>query len=104
MIWKFTAFIQPTENIEKIINGLDEPYIFHEITLKASELKFLTLDYHEENQKFDIIVFLKNYNLYQLTHPSDCEKMKYIPDNNEELTHLYDLKFYTDEINTRNKD
>ncbi len=62
--WKFTAFIQPTERIDEIMNGLDEPYIFHEITLKASELTFLPLEYHEITHKFDIVVFLKNYNLY----------------------------------------
>ena len=62
--WKFTAFIQPTERIDDIIKGLDEPYIFHEMTLKASELTFLPLKYHEVTHKFDIVVFLKNYNLY----------------------------------------
>lgn len=104
--WKFTAFIQPTERIDKIIDGFDEPYIFHEITLKASELKFLTLEYLKKTHKFDIIIFLKNYNLYcdtktlqqaifiimqdilgenslfqninfvQLAHPSDSERTK----------------------------
>nr|WP_314896936.1 hypothetical protein [uncultured Flavobacterium sp.] len=48
--WKFTAFIQPSERIDKIIDQFDEPYIFHGITLKASELKFLTLDYHEKRK------------------------------------------------------
>jgi hypothetical protein len=62
--WKFTAFIQPTENINEIINGLHEPYIFKEISLKASDPKFLSLDYDEKTDKYDIIVFLKNYNLY----------------------------------------
>ncbi|MFV8351750.1 hypothetical protein [Flavobacterium sp. XS2P14] len=61
--WKFTAFIQPTERIDKIIDGFDEPYIFHEITLKASELKFKYLDFDENTNKWDIIIFLKNYTL-----------------------------------------
>ena len=104
--WKFTVFIQPTKRIDEIINGLDEPYIFQEITLKASELKFLTLKYLKKTHKFDIIIFLKNYNLYcdtktlqqaifiilqdilgensffqninfvQLAHPSDSERTK----------------------------
>lgn len=26
--WKFTAFIQPTQRIEEIMKGLDDPYIF----------------------------------------------------------------------------
>jgi hypothetical protein len=62
--WKFTAFIQPTQRIEEIMKGLDDPYIFHEITLKASELTFVPLEYHEESHKFDIVIFLKNYNFY----------------------------------------
>ena len=62
--WKFLTFIQPIERIDKIIDGFDKPYIFHEITLKASKLKFLILNYDEKTQKFDIIVFLKTNNLY----------------------------------------
>ena len=94
------------ERIDEIMKGLDEPYIFHEMTLKASELTFLLLEYHELSQKLDIVVFLKNYNLYcdtktlqqaifiimqdvvgekslyqninfvQLAHPSDSERTK----------------------------
>ena len=120
--WKFTAFIQPTERIDKIIDGFDEPYIFHEITLKASELKFLTLEYYEETQKFDIMIFLKNYHLY--CHAKTLEQTIFIimqdilgenslfqninfvqlaqmPENNEELIHLYDLQFYIDETNKK---
>ena len=41
--WKFTAFIQPTVHIEKIIDGLDEPYVFQEITIKTSEINFVQL-------------------------------------------------------------
>ena len=62
--WKFSAFIQPTERIDELIKGLDDPYIFHEMTLKASELTFLPVEYHELSRKLDIVVFLKNYNLY----------------------------------------
>jgi hypothetical protein len=62
--WKFTAFIQPTERIDEMINDRDDPYIFQEFTLKASELKFLPLQFQEESNKLDIIVYLKNYNLY----------------------------------------
>jgi hypothetical protein len=118
--WKFTAFIQPTDRIDKIIEGFDEPYIFHEITLKASELKFLTLDYHEETQKFDIIVFLKNYNLYcdtktleqaifiimqdilgenSLFQNINFVQLAQMPDNNEELIHLYDFLMFLDILN-----
>jgi hypothetical protein len=61
--WKFTAFIQPTTEIDKMMKGLDEPYIFQDITLKISELKFKPLLYNENIEKLDIIIFLKNYNL-----------------------------------------
>lgn len=121
--WKFTAFIQPIERIDKIINGFDEPYIFQEITLKASELKFLTLDYDEKTQKFDIIVFLKNYNLYcdtktlqqaifiimqdilgenSLFQNINFVQLAQIPDNDEELIHLYDFQMFIDLLNVDN--
>jgi hypothetical protein len=115
--WKFTAFIQPTERINEIINGLDEPYIFHEITLKASELTFLPLEYHEISHKLDIVVFLKNYNVYCDTktlqqaifiimqdivgEKSLYQNINFIqlaqaPDNKEGLIKLYDLQLYID--------
>jgi hypothetical protein len=119
--WKFTAFIQPTERIDKIIEGFDEPYIFLEITLKASELKFLTLDYDKKTQKFDIIVFLKNYNLYcdtktleqaifiiiqdilgenSLFQNINFVQLAQMPDNKEELIFLCDLQSYIDTFNS----
>lgn len=62
--WKFTALIQPTTAIDKIIEGLDESYILKDITLKANELKFTMLNYNENIGKSDIIIFLKNYTLH----------------------------------------
>jgi hypothetical protein len=121
--WKFTAFIQPTEQINTIINGLDKPYIFQEITLKASELNFLSLKYDETTQKLDIIILLKNHhfhcntktleqavfiimqdilvenslfkniNFVQRAHPKE------MPDNNEDLIHLYDFQMFLDILN-----
>jgi hypothetical protein len=117
--WKFIAFIQPTERIDEIINGMDEPYIFREITLKASELTFLPLAYHEVTQKFDIVVFLKNYNLYcdtktleqaifiimqdilgenSLFQNINFVQLAQMPDNNEELIHLYDFQIFLDTL------
>jgi hypothetical protein len=118
--WKFTAFIQPTERIDAIIDGLDEPYIFQEIALKASELKFLTLSYHEKTDKFDIIVFLKNFHIYcdtktleqaifiilqdllgenSLFKNINFVQLAQMPDNNEELIHLYDFQMFLDILN-----
>jgi hypothetical protein len=115
--WKFTAFIQPTERVDKIIEGFDEPYIFQEITLKASELKFLTLDYDEETQKLDIIIFFKHFNIhcnnktlnqaiYIILQDLLGEKSLYqninlihlaqMPDNAEELVYLHDLQSFID--------
>ena len=118
--WKFTAFIQPTVHIEKIMDGLDEPYVFQEITIKTSEIKFLPLAYDEKKKKLNIIVYLKNYNIhcdtktwkqaiYIIMQDLLGEKSLYqninfvqlacLPTNTEELIELYDLQFYIDTIN-----
>lgn len=120
--WKFTAFIQPTERIDKIIDGLDKPYIFQEITLKASEFKFLTLEYHKKTHKFDIIVFFKNYNLYcdtktlqqaifiilqdilgenYLSKNINLVQLAQMPDNKEELIYLYDFQMFLEILNLK---
>jgi len=118
--WKFTAFIQPTDSIDKIIEGLDEPYVFQEITIKTSEIKFLPLNYDEQTKKLDITVYLKNFKLYCNTKTWEQaiyiiiqdllgEKSVYqninfvqlaqMPNNHEELIHLYELQFYIDNVN-----
>lgn len=118
--WKFIAFIQPMERIDKLMKGLDDPYIFHEMTLKASELTFLPLEYHELSQKVDIVVFLKRYNLYCGTktlqeaifiimqdivgEKSLYQNVNFVqlaqePDNTEGLIKLYDFQFFIDNLN-----
>ena len=120
--WKFIAFIQPSERIDKMIEGIDDPYIFPEITLKASELKFLPLDYNEKTQKFNIMVYLKNYNLHCDTKTLDQaifiimqdllgEKSSYqninfvqlaqMPDN--DLIHLHAFQMFIDTLNLEDK-
>ncbi|CAD0006045.1 hypothetical protein [Flavobacterium salmonis] len=120
--WKFTAFIQPTENIEKIIEGLDEPYVFPEITIKSSKIKFQPLNYDEESKKLDIIIYLKNYNIHCCTktwqqaiyiilqdvlgEKSPHQNINFVqlakmPKQVEELIELYELQFYIDEINKK---
>ncbi|MEO8234613.1 MAG: hypothetical protein ABI549_04295 [Flavobacterium sp.] len=119
--WKFTAFIQPTEKIERIIKGLDEPYIFQEITIKTSEIKFLPLNYDDRIQKLDIIIYLKNYKIhcntkilqqaiYIILQEILGEKALYqninfiqlaqLQNKTEELIELYELQFYIDNINS----
>lgn len=61
--WKFSAFIKPSEEINELMEDLDEPYIVREISLKAKDLKFLSLEYDVEIQKVDIIIYLKNHNI-----------------------------------------
>ena len=121
--WKFTAFIQPTTNIDEIIKGLDDPYIFQEITLKASEIKFLPLNYDDNIKKLDIIIYLKNYKIhcntkmlqqaiYIILQDLLGEKALYqninfvqlaqLPNNTENFIELYELQFYIDEINKTN--
>ena len=118
--WKFTAFIQPTEQINQIIEELEKPYIFPENTLKARKLQFLALDHNTETQKFEIQIYLKNYNLLCDTKTLDQAifivkqdlreekslfqnihfvQLAQLPDNKENLIHLYDLQFYIDVIN-----
>ncbi|WP_310555060.1 hypothetical protein [Flavobacterium sp.] len=123
--WKFTAFIQPTDRIDKILNGLDHPYILPEITLKTSDSKFLPLSYVEESKKIDIIVYLKNFNIHcdtktwkqalyiiiqdLLGEKSLYENINFIqlaqmPEAEDiELIHLYDLQYYLDDINASNR-
>ena len=62
--WKFTPFIQPTERIDYVINQLDKPFIFNEMTLKETEKHFQSLDDDLKATKIDTIIFLKNYNWF----------------------------------------
>jgi hypothetical protein len=118
--WKFTAFVQSKENIDKIMDGLDNPYVFQEITIKTSEIKFLPLTYDEKTKKLDIMVCLKNYNIhcdtktwnqaiYIIIQDLLGEKASYqninlvqlaqLPNNTFELIELYEFQFYIDSIN-----
>lgn len=118
--WKFTAFIQPSEDIDDMEAGLDKPYVFKDINLKASELKFMPFQF-EGNKKIDMIVYLKNFtvhcnnkNLLQVVYiiMQDIigEKALYeninfvelaqVPSEESiELIYLYDLQYYLEEIN-----
>jgi hypothetical protein len=115
--WKFTAFIQPIEKIEEVMDELDKPYVFQDITLKASELKFMAINYEENIQKLDIIIFFKLFNIhcnnktlnqaiYIILQDLLGEKSLYqninlihlaqMPDNEDNLIYLYDLQSYID--------
>lgn len=120
--WKFIAFVQPIEDIDEIEAGLDKPYVFKDINLKASELKFMPFEY-EGTKKIDMIVYLKNFtvhcnnkNLLQvvfiimqdiigeklLFENINFVELAQMPETeNIELIYLYDLQYYLDEINTK---
>ena len=48
--WKITALIKPRQDYDDMEAGRDEPYIFQDITLKTSELKFTALEYDGEKK------------------------------------------------------
>ncbi len=120
--WKFTAFIQPSENIEEMEAGLDKPYVFKDINLKASELKFMPFQY-EGVKKIDMIVYLKNFtihcnnkNLLQvvfiimqdiigekaLYQNINFVELAQMPEQEkDELIYLFDLQYYLDEFNSK---
>jgi hypothetical protein len=121
--WIFTAFIQPKEDIERIIDKLDNPYVFKDITIKTSDIMFLPLNCDENCKKFDIMVYLKNYNIhcntktwreavYIIMQELFGEKFVYeninfvqlaqLPDNNDDLIHLYDFQMFIDILNVEN--
>jgi predicted transcriptional regulator YdeE len=115
--WNFTAFLIPREQINKVIEELEKPYIIRENTLKAAKLHFLALDHDEETQKFEIWIYLKNYNLLcstktldqaifiivqnQLTQESLSKnssfvQLAHLPDIVRNGIKLQDLQYYLD--------
>ncbi|RKS03014.1 hypothetical protein [Flavobacterium sp. 102] len=120
--WEFKAFVQPSKDIDEMEAGLDKPYIFKDINLKASELKFIPFEY-EDSKKIDMIVYLKNFTVHcnnknlleavfiimqdiigekSLYKNINFVELAQMPeDDNIELIYLYDLQCYLDEINTK---
>ncbi len=121
--WQIKAFLQPTSEIEKMKQCLDEPYIFCDLVLKSSELKFAPLNPKDQKKKLDIIVYLKEYTIYcdnqilleavfmilydLLGEKSMVEDLNFVqlgqmPDDNSGLVQLYELQKYIDKINKYN--
>lgn len=118
--WKIVPFIQPSNDIDEMEAGLDKPYVFKDITLKASELKFMALEYENE-KKIDMIVYLKDFtvhcnnrNLLQVVfiimqdllgekslyqHINFVELAQMPEQQENELICLYDLQLYLDQLN-----
>ena len=121
--WEIVTLIQPAQKIDEMEAGLDKPYVFKDIILKASELKFMLLDYNI-NKKVNMIVYLKNFtvhcknkNLLQvvfivmqdligeksLYQNINFVELAQMPENEKnELIYLYDLQLYLDQINKSN--
>lgn len=121
--WQFIPFIQPSSDIDEMEAGLDKPYVFKDITLKASDIKFEALQF-ENCKKIDMIVYLKNYTVHcnnknllevvyiiiqdiigekSLFENINFVELAQIPEQeNDELIYLYDLQYYLDEINKKN--
>lgn len=119
--WKIVPFIQPSENIEQMEAGLDKPYVFKDIILKASELKFMPLEYESE-KKIDMIIYMKgftvhckNKNLLQLIfiimqdligekalfkNINFVELAQMPEQHGHELIKLYELQLYIEKINS----
>ena len=118
--WKFTALIQRRKDYDDMKAGLDKPYVFQDITLKTSELKFIPFEYDCE-KKIDMIVYLKNFTIYShnnnllqlvymmiqdlLGEKSMHENINFVQlaqatDEEDELICLYDLQCYLDDINS----
>ena len=115
--WKFNAFLMPTEKINKVIEELEKPYIIRENTLKAKNLNFIALDHDEETHKFEIQIYLKNYNLLcntktlfqaiciivqnqmarePLSKNSSFVQLAHLADIEQSEIKLYELQYYLD--------
>jgi len=118
--WEIVAFIQPTQSIEEMAAGLDKPYVFQDITLKASELKF-TPHGIQSQKKIDMVVYLKdftvhckNQNLLQvvfmimqdllgeksLYQNINFVELAQLPEHEtNEMIYLFELQAYLDQLN-----
>ena len=117
--WKFVAFIQPSQSIDEMEAGLDKPYVFKDIELKASELKFMPFQY-DDVKKIDMIVYLKNFTVHctnknllsvvfiimqdiigekSLFENVNFVELAQMPLNEkDEIIYLYDLQNYLDHL------
>lgn len=62
--WKFTAFIDSKETIEKRIKKLDTPFIIQDINLKEDQVKFITINLENYGKKQTIYIHLKNHTIH----------------------------------------
>lgn len=65
------AFIKPFDDIEKYINGTDDPVFFANYQIKISKLQMVLADYNIAIKQLKIDVYLSNYN--ELKHFDDLK-------------------------------
>jgi len=120
--WTYTAFIQPSRDYEEMEQGLDEPYVFQDITLKTSDLSFVPLE--TNRAKIDMVVYLKNFTVYSknknllqlifiMLQDLLGEKVRHqdigfvqlaqLTDDRTDLVKLHHLGHYLDQINKERK-
>ena len=118
--WKFQAFIQPSEEIEKYKQGLEDDYIFQDFSLKGNEVNFPIIDYNTTKKKLNIIIYINNYNyhfenefleeaIYIILEDVAGEKaaknnitlvqLAQLPNQPQNLIKLYELQTYIDLFN-----
>lgn len=117
--WEIIAFVQPYAKIDEMIDGIDKPFIFQDISLRASEVKFEPIEYREAD-KIDMVIYLKydtikaDYKdlmqvVYMMVESILGEKFLHeninfvqlakLPDNQGDLLELYDLQLYIEDLN-----
>ncbi len=62
--WTFTAFIQPCANLDKYKSATDQPFDYHGISLKVSEMKFQAILTENNPLLMSIEVYIKNLILH----------------------------------------
>lgn len=115
--WKITAFLQPETNLTKYENNTDKPHNYYGITLRISEMYFITLENPNKLIHLGIKVFLKNYIIHKenprlreavytiiehlIGEKSFASDIAFIEigqlnSDQENLINLYNLKHYID--------
>lgn len=122
--WEFQAFIQPNTNLERLKQGMDNPYVFQDFELKTSELYFTPLEFNTYRKKMKIMVYMKNYKYHfdnnmideavyiiiqdligeeNYKKTIDLVQLAQLPENPKNLIHLYELQEYIDFLNKINR-
>jgi hypothetical protein len=61
--WKFTAFIDSKETIEKRIYKLDSPFVIKDINLKEDQATFIPITLEQYGKKQTVYIHLKNHTI-----------------------------------------